>query len=161
MLSKTVLVFLCAAAFGASAAAQNSASGITQCKPEPPAPVEVGDKPGHAFVIGKANCTWSGFAIAGVPSKDGVSISLDEIRGDNATSNGYHTATYVNGDKTTAHFQGTATMKDGKFVSGGGTWTYTSGTGKFKDIKGKGTFKGTPNADGTVAYKVEGTYSLP
>ena len=47
-----------------------------------------------------------------------------------------------------------------KFLSGGGTWTYTSGTGKFKGIKGKGTFKGTPNADGTVAYHVEGTYSL-
>jgi hypothetical protein len=26
---------------------------------------------------------------------------------------------------------------------------------------GKGTFNGAPNADGTVAYKVEGAYSLP
>ena len=58
-----------------------------------------------------------------------------------------------------AHFQGTATLKDGKFQSGGGTWTFTSGTGKFKGIKGKGTFKGTPNADGTVTYKVDGEYS--
>jgi len=158
---KTVFVVLTAALFAASAVAQNSSSGTAQCKPDPPAPVEVGDKPGHAFAIGKANCAWSGFAIAGVPSKEGVSVSLDEIRGDKAISNGYHTATYASGDKTTAHFQGTATMKDGKFVSGGGTWTYTSGTGKFKGIKGKGTFNGAPNADGTVAYKVEGAYSLP
>jgi hypothetical protein len=53
-----------------------------------------------------------------------------------------------------------ATVKDGKFVSGGGTWTYSSGMGKFKNIKGPGTYKGTPNADGTVSYAVAGTYSL-
>jgi hypothetical protein len=157
---KSVLVFLGSAALAASAVAQKS-SGTAQCKPDPPAPVEIGDKPGHFFAIGKAQCTWSGFGIAGVQSKEGVSLSLDEIHGDKSTSNGYHTATYANGDKTVAHFQGTATTKDGKFLSGGGTWTYTSGTGKFKGITGKGTFQGTPNADGTVAYKVEGTYSLP
>ena len=46
-------------------------------------------------------------------------------------------------------------------MSDGGTWSYTSGTGKLKGIKGKGTFKGTPNADGSVTYKIDGTYSLP
>jgi hypothetical protein len=158
---KTVLVFLGAAALATSAAAQNKSTGTAQCKPDPPVPVEIGDKPGHFFAIGKAQCTWSGFEIAGVQSKEGVSLSLDEIHGDKSTGNGYHTATYASGDKTVAHFQGTTTTKDGKFLSGGGTWTYTSGTGKFKGIKGKGTFKGTPNADGTVAYHVEGTYSLP
>jgi hypothetical protein len=40
-------------------------------------------------------------------------------------------------------------------------WTFTTGTGKFKSIKGKGTYKGTPNADGTVTYEVTGEYSLP
>ncbi len=38
---------------------------------------------------------------------------------------------------------------------------FSSGTGKFKSIKGKGTFKGTPNADGTVSFQVDGEYSLP
>ncbi|HET9793360.1 MAG TPA: hypothetical protein VFS34_02775 [Thermoanaerobaculia bacterium] len=52
-------------------------------------------------------------------------------------------------------------MKDGKFVSGAGTWTYISGTGKLKGIKGKGKYKGTPNADGSVSYKVDGEYQLP
>jgi hypothetical protein len=36
-----------------------------------------------------------------------------------------------------------------------------SGTGKLKGIKGKGTFKGTPNADGTMSYAIEGEYSIP
>ena len=116
MLVKTALVFLGVAAFTASAAAQTGTAGTAQCKPDVPTPVEVGDNPGHAFAIGKANCTWSGFAVAGVPSTSGISVSLDEITGDKATSNGYHTATYSNGDKTVAHFQGAATMKDGKFL---------------------------------------------
>lgn len=158
---KTALAFLAAAALAAPAAAQNKSTGTATCKSDPLAPVEVGDKPGHAFAIGKSQCSWTGFEIAGVPSKDGVSVSLEEIRSDKMASNGYHTATYASGDKTVAHFQGTSTTKDGKFLSGGGTWTYTSGTGKFKGIKGKGTYKGTPNADGTVAFQVEGTYTLP
>jgi hypothetical protein len=161
MLGKAVLVFLGAAAFAASAVAQTKTSGTAQCKADPPAPVEIGDKPGHFFAVGKGSCTWSTFEIAGVPYKDGISISTDEINGDKSTSDGYHTATLANGDKTTAHFHGTATTKDGKFQSGGGTWTFSSGTGKCAGIKGKGTYKGTPNADGTVTYKVEGEYSLP
>jgi hypothetical protein len=51
-------------------------------------------------------------------------------------------------------------VKDAKFQSGGGTWTFVSGTGKCKGIKGKGTYKGTPNADGTVTYQVDGEYSM-
>jgi hypothetical protein len=158
---KTVFVFLGVAALAASAVAQTKASGTAQCKADPPAPVAVGDSAGHSFAIGKAQCTWSNFEIGGVQYKDGVSVSMDEINGDKSTSNGYHTATLANGDKTTGHFHGTATMKDGKFVSGGGTWTFSGGTGKCKGIKGKGTFKGTPNADGTVTYQVDCEYSLP
>ena len=155
------MVFLGAVALAAAAVAQTKTSGTAQCKSDPPAPVEVGDKPGHAFAIGKAQCTWTGFEIAGVQYKDGVSVSADEMNGDKSTSNGYHTATLANGDKATAHFQGTAALKDGKFVSASGTWTFTSGTGKVKGIKGKGTYKGTPNADGTVTFQVDGEYSLP
>ena len=140
---------------------QGKASGTAECKVDPLAPVAIGDREGHAFAIGKAECTWSNFAIAGVQYKEGVSVSIDEINGDKSTGNGYHTATLANGDKTTARFQGTATSKDGKFVSGNGTWTFASGTGKYKGIKGKGTYKGTPNADGTVTYQVEGEYTLP
>ncbi len=158
---KTALVFIGFAALAASAVAQTKVSGTAQCKADPPTPVEIGDKPGHAFAINKAQCTWSKLEIGGVAYKDGVSVSTDEIDGDKSSGGGYHTATMANGDKTTAHFHGTATTKDGKFVSGSGTWTFSSGTGKFKGIKGKGTYKGTPNADGTVTYQVDGEYSLP
>jgi hypothetical protein len=158
---KIAFVLLGALALAATAAAQTKTSGTVTCKPDPVTPVAVGDQPGHSFAVAKAQCTWSKFEIAGLESKEGLSVSFDEIKGDKTTSNGYHTATLTNGDKTVVHFQGTATTKDGKFLSGGGTFTYKSGTGKVKGIKGHGTYKGTPNADGTVTYKVDGAYSLP
>jgi hypothetical protein len=158
---KPVLVFLGAVALSTTAIAQTKTSGTATCKADPPVPVEVGDVPGHSFAIGRSQCTWTGFEVAGMPYKNGLSVSQDDNQGGNSTSDGYHTATVANGDKTTAHFHGSAVVKDGKFVSGGGTWTFSSGTGKFKGIKGKGTYQGTPNADGTVAFKVDGEYSLP
>ena len=158
---KTALLFLGAAVLAASVFAETKVSGTATCTSDPPTPVAVGDADGHAFAIGKAQCTWTKFAIAGVPYKDGVSVGADEMHGDKASSSGYHVATLENGDKCSCSYRGSSTMKDGKFVSGGGTWTYTSGTGKCKGIMGKGTYKGTPNADGTVSYQVSGKYSLP
>ncbi|MEP6994592.1 MAG: hypothetical protein ABI968_08740, partial [Acidobacteriota bacterium] len=158
---KTGLVFLGAAVLAASALAQTKASGTANCKEDPPNPVAVGDVDGHAYTTGKSQCTWTKFEIGGVAYKDGASVYMAEIRGDKSTSSGYHTATLVSGDKCACSFRGASTSKDGKFVSGGGTWTFTSGTGKCNGIKGKGTFKGTPNADGTVTYQVDGEYSLP
>jgi hypothetical protein len=140
-----------------------TASGTAACKPDPasPAPIAVSDMPNHALAISKAQCTWTGFTVAGQPYKDGVSTALAEILGDNSASNGYHVATTTTGDTATAKFQGKGTVKDGKNVTDGGTWTFTSGTGKLKGITGNGTYKGTPNADGTMTYQVDGEYTLP
>ena len=69
-------------------------------------------------------------------------VAVSEITGDTASYQGYHVATMANGDTTAVKYQGSAKMKDGKPVSGEGTWIYTSGTGKMKGIKGKGTYKG-------------------
>jgi hypothetical protein len=86
---------------------------------------------------------------------------LDEISGDTISVRGYHVATMSNGDTTVVNYQGSGKLKDGKPVSGEGTWSYTSGTGKLRGISGKGTYKGTANADGTVTSQVDGEYSLP
>ncbi|MEP6994585.1 MAG: hypothetical protein ABI968_08705 [Acidobacteriota bacterium] len=158
---KTFLVFLGAAVLATSVFAQTKASGATQCKADPATPLAVGDEPDHSYVVGKSQCTWSKFEIGGAPYKEGISVYMNEIKGDKSTSSGYHTATLANGDKCACSFHGTGMSKDGKLVSDGGTWTYTSGTGKCKGIKGKGTYKGTPNADGTMTYQVDGDYSLP
>lgn len=148
-------------AFSLSAATKTSGTAMCKQDPASPAPVSVSDMPNHAFVVGKAECTWTGFPVAGQPYKDGVSVSLGEISGDTNSYNGYHVATTTTGDKTVVSFQGSGKLKDGKPVGESGTWTFTSGTGKLKGIKGKGTYKGTPNADGSMSYTVEGEYTLP
>ena len=157
---KTVFVFLGAVALAASALAETKVSGTASCKSDPPTPVAIGDAEGHAYAVGKAQCTWTKFAIGGTPYKDGVSVWTEEMQGEKSSSSGFHVATLENGDKCTCSFRGSSTAKDGKFVSGGGTWTYTSGTGKCKGIMGKGQYKGTPNADGTVTYEVSGKYTM-
>jgi hypothetical protein len=146
-----------------SLSAATRASGTATCKEDPaaPAPVALSDQPNHSFAVGRAQCTWTGFSVAGQAYKDGVSTSLAEITGDTNSYHGYHVATTTTGDTSVSKFQGSAKFKDGKPVSESGTWVFTSGTGKMKGIKGKGTYNGTPNADGSMSYKVEGEYSLP
>jgi hypothetical protein len=146
-----------------SLSAATKTSGTASCRPDPasPAPVAANDKPNHSFVVAKAQCTWTGFSVAGDQYKDGVSISMGEISGDTNSYHGYHVATTNTGDTSVFKIQGSAKLKDGKPVSNAGTWSFTSGTGKLKGITGKGTYRGTANADGSMSYKVEGEYSLP
>jgi hypothetical protein len=163
MSSKGVLAFLCAIALTAAAAAQTKTSGTIQCgKPDPQHAIEVGDKPGHMMGIGKSTCTWSpSMEIAGSKTKDGYSISFDEMTGNKYSGHGVHVSTMDNGDKIYVKFQGGGTLKDGALQTDSGTWSYTGGTGKLKGIKGKGTYKGKGNTDGTMTYEIAGDYQLP
>jgi hypothetical protein len=155
--------FLCLSflALATIVSAQTKISGTAQCKADPSTPIPVGDRPGHALAAGKSQCTWSKLEIDGQPAKTGVSVYTNEIDGDKSSGQGYHTGTMANGDTWTCRFQGTSTSKDGKPVADGGTYTFASGTGKLKGIQGKGTYKGTPNADGSMTYAVDGEYRLP
>ena len=145
------------------AGAQTKISGTIECKkPEPQYAIEVGDRPQHAFGIDKASCTWTKpLEIAGGKSKDGYSVGFGESSGSKSNGHGIHVSTMANGDKFYVRFQGTDTMKDGAPQSAQGTWSFTGGTGKLKGIKGKGTYKGTGGADGSITYEVEGEYALP
>jgi hypothetical protein len=161
MRDKRFLVFLFAATLAVPAAAQTKASGTATCKADPSSPVALTDKPNHAFAVGRSQCTWTKFEVAGQPYKEGVSTDLEEITGDTVSVRGYHVATTSGGDTAVAEFHGTGKLKDGKPATGQGTWTFTSGTGKLKGVKGKGTYKGTANADGSVTYQVDGEYQVP
>ena len=147
----------------ASLSAATKTSGTAKCKTDPasPPPVALADQPNHAFAIGKAQCTWTGFSVGGQAYKTGVSTSLNEMSGDSSAANGYHVATTTTGDTATARFNGVGKLKDGKVVSDRGAWSFTSGTGKLAGIKGKGTYNGTANPDGSMTYKVDGEYTLP
>src|SRR5512142_1083932 len=134
---KTRYLFLLGMLAAVGLSAETTTSGVATCTPEAPAPVALTDKANHAFAVGKAQCVWTGFEVAGLASKSGVSTDLEEITGDSVASvRGYFVSTMINGDTTVARYQGSAKMKDGKFVTGSGSWVYTGGTGKLKGIKG-------------------------
>ena len=158
---RTAIVALCALGLAAAATAQTKISGTMQCKSQPPTPVPIGDQPNHAFAIVKAQCTWTKpVEIGDVAGKDGDDTIVTEMTGDTAADRGYFVGGMANGDKIHVKFAGSSRSKDGKPVSGEGTWTFTGGTGKFQGLKGKGIYKGVANADGTVTYQIDGESSM-
>lgn len=163
MRARGLLVFLAAIALATAAAAQTKISGTLQCaKPDPMNKVDVGDWPNHALTIAKVQCSWTKpIEIAGSQNKDGVSVSTGEVNGNKATERGVHFDNFASGDKSFVRFQGSSVLKDGAPQSAQGTWSFTGGTGKLKGLKGKGTYKGTPGADGSMNFDVEGEYQLP
>jgi len=73
----------------------------------------------------------------------------------------YYVDEMADGDKAYYTYQGTSTLKDGAAQTEQGTWTLVGGTGKLKGIKGRGTYKGKADADGSMTYEIEGTYEAP
>jgi hypothetical protein len=162
--ARSLLVFLSAIALATVATAQTKMSGTVSCKPQADAgkTIELDDAKGHAMGLSKSMCTWTkGFEIGGSTAKDGYSVAATEVNGNKATARGVHISTMASGDKAHVRFQGTTTMKDGKPAEDKGTWSFTGGTGKLKGLKGKGTYDGKPEADGSMTYQIEGEYSLP
>jgi hypothetical protein len=159
-----ILAILGSIVFVASAAAQTKTSGTIQCTQaaDGPKPIEVGDAPGHMMGAGKATCTWTKpMEIAGARSKEGTSVSFDDMMGDKYSGRGVHVSTMDSGDKIVVKFQGGGAIKDGKLTADKGTWSYAGGTGKLKGITGKGTYAGKTNPDGTMTYEISGDYVLP
>ncbi len=159
---KVFLVVLLAAVLAGTALAQTKISGTLQCgKSDPQSNVEVGDRPGHVYALGKTACTWSkSFDMGGVATKDGSSTVFSEISGDKSADRGHHVGTMANGDKYFTQFQGSSIMDKGVVQSQDGTWSFTGGTGKLAGLQGKGTYKSTASAGGTTV-QVDGEYKLP
>ena len=147
-------------ALAEATSAQTKTSGTINCaKADPAYSIEVGDHTGHALGLSKNACTWTKpMEIEGSQSKDGYDVGSADANGTKSRISGYHVSNMSNGDKIFVRFSGT---EDGKSESSAGTWSYTGGTGKLKGIKGKGTYEGKANADGTMTYEVEGEYELP
>jgi len=145
-----------------SATAQTKMSGTLTCtKPDPAYKIDAGDRAAHEYRLSKIPCTWTKPAdLGGDKTKDGYSISSTEATSTRETVHGTHVTTMASGDKTFVTFHDEYPIKDGKPGASTGHWAYTGGTGKMKGLKGKGTYKAAPNADGTVSVTVEGEYEL-
>jgi len=164
MRGKCLAVFLAAATLATVATAQTKVSGTASCKQQADGThsIDLDDAKGHSMVLSKSMCTWSkGIEMGGSTAKDGYSVAAIEVNGNKSTTRGVHITTMASGDKAHVRFQGTSTSKDGKPETDKGTWSFTGGTGKLKGLKGKGTYDGKPEADGSMTYQIEGEYSLP
>jgi hypothetical protein len=162
MRSKMMSALVVVLASAAVATAQGKVSGTLQCKSDIQQAVPAGDQPDHQFMVTKVSCNWTKpMEIGGSQSKDGTSSAIEEITGNISKGRGQHVSTMATGEKTFVRFEGSSVLKAGAIQSSDGTWHYTGGTGKFAGIKGKGTYKGKPGADGTMVYEVEGDYQLP
>jgi hypothetical protein len=149
--------------FGISAAAQTKISGTNHCaKPDPQTMVEVGDRPNHAFSVGQVKCARTkSWKLAGFPGKEGVGTFSGEVEGNKSRFHAYYVDIMENDDKAYYRYQGTTVLKGGAPQAEEGTWSLVRGTGKLKGVTGKGTYKGTARADGTMTYEVEGEYQGP
>jgi hypothetical protein len=146
-----------------SARAQTKISGTLQCgKPDPQNVLPVGDRPGHALVTGKVTCIWTkALEIAGAQTKAGEDVTFSDVDGARSRDAGYHMTTMDSGDRFFVRFSGISTLaKDGSVQTQTGTWSFIRGTGKLKGLTGKGTYKATGAADGTVSSDVEGEYQI-
>jgi len=160
---RTIGLCLVLLAMATVAAAQTKVTGVLQCgKPEVEQSVPAGDQPDHLFGVSKVSCNWTkAMDVAGFQSKTGTSTSINEITGSNVKAHGQHVSTMATGEKTFVRFEGSTILKEGVAQTAQGSWSYTGGTGKLEGIKGKGTYKGKANPDGTITYEVEGEYTLP
>jgi hypothetical protein len=153
------LAFLLVSAAGA----QTKFTGTLQCsKGDPSYSIEVTDHPGHTYTLVKDTCKWtSDTVINGLKITDDTGVATGEASATKSTATGSRVATMDNGDKLFVSVHDSSPVKDNMPTDIEGTFTFTGGTGKMKGIKGKGTYKVTPAADGTAAVSVEGEYTMP
>ena len=135
--------------------------GKVRCnKPDPDHSIEVPDRPGHALVISRRQCSWTEpMVIMGAKTKDGVAVSFSEKMEGTLHSHGFETDTLDDGEKLTWQSRGQFLADKGP-VASNGRWSLMRGTGKFKGIKGGGSYEGKLDADNVLVLELEGVYDL-
>ncbi|HKV79782.1 MAG TPA: hypothetical protein VJP02_16660 [Candidatus Sulfotelmatobacter sp.] len=121
--------------------------------------IDVGDKPGHAYIVEQINCTAVSGDIDGAKRKSGTATEFLEFHGEMVTGHGEFIETMENGDKNFYTYQLKGTVKDNA-MRGSDTYTLREGGGKLKGAKGGGTCDGKSNPDGTTTFDCSGTYTI-
>jgi hypothetical protein len=140
--------------------AQTKMSLSGKCgKPDVQQNIPAGDSPSHVFTLAQGTCETKG-EVGGAASKEGAFSEHGEATANRSKVSGVYAETFVSGDKIFYTYQNNVTLKDGAPQTGGGKYQIASGTGKMKGIKGSGTCKITPGANGGIDYSCTGEYTL-
>ena len=121
--------------------------------------IDVGDKPGHTYIVEQTNCTPISGDIDGAKRKSGTATEFLEFRGDTCTGHGEFIETMENGDKNFYTYQLKGTVKD-NVMHGSNTFTLREGGGKLKGAKGNGMCKGHSNPDETTTFDCSADYTM-
>ena len=144
-------------AFGTAAMAQNKVDTKWHCGKESVShALDVGDIPGHSYIILQGTCTATA-SDSGFAEKKGDYTQFTEWWKASFNWHGRLNVTMDNGDKVYYTYESTSTDIT-KPVSE--KWKILGGTGKYKGIKGSGTCSEIANADGSGDDTCTGTYSL-
>jgi len=124
--------------------------------------IDVGDQANHSYAVSQVTCTSVKGEVGGVREREGIATRFTEKIGDTTQWHGVIVVTTENGDKIhyTYANKGPGQLKDGKFQSGSEKWSIVGGTGRFSGAKGEGTCQGKANANGSVTWICEGSYTL-
>jgi len=121
----------------------------------------VGDEGQHTISLDQRVCAWSpAIVIGGMQGTRYTATGVDDVQFDKSRDRGYAVGTVENGDKYFLSYDGTATMNGPAPVHLEGLWYFTGGTGKLAGLKGSGTYKARPTADGRMAFVIEGVYTI-
>ena len=137
-------------------------SGTAECAaPDKASTIDIADQAGHSFMLSQGPCTWdAGWRVDGIQSEQASFNSFEDMSGDRSRFHGVLVDKMANGDQIRYRYKGKSILSEGQFQSGESKWKIIGGTGKFENLKGKGTCKGKPRADGGVTWACEGKYAL-
>jgi hypothetical protein len=154
---KLSLVAFCLGVFGLAAMAQSKVDTKWHCdKPTATQKLDVGDVPGHSYVIAQGSCTATpGDSLA---EKSGAFTEFQELWKASFTNHGRFNVTTDNGDMAYYTYEGSGPTDIAKPATN--KWKIHSGTGKNKGISGTGGCTGTRNDDGSSDWACTGTYSM-
>ncbi len=133
--------------------------GTLRCEKAVPAhSIEVPDRPGHALMISKRQCTWTQpLAVAGGKTKTGIVVDFAEKMEGRLHVHGFETDTLDNGEQLTMKTMGQVIGDKGP-ADYKGRWSLMKGTGKYRGIRGGGTCLGKIDAQDEMSLTLEGVY---
>jgi hypothetical protein len=152
---KQLFVAFCLLVFASAAIAQKVDTKWHCVAPTANHTLDVGDEPGHSYVLGQGTCTATA---SGSGEKSGAYTEFQELWKASFTNHGRFNVTMDNGDMAYYTYEGSGPTDIAKPATN--TWKILSGTGKHQAMKGSGSCSGTRHEDGSSDWACTGTYSM-